>query len=170
MEPSEVQRAVEAARSTASAWGLRVDDAAVVHNSNRIAVRLTPCGVLARVAPLEYQTVDDDLEVVVARRLAEAGSPVAEPEPRVEPSVHARDGFAVTLWTYYEPQALSDIGPAEYANGHRPHPPLTPAAANELRALGLAKLRGSGPAPARTALGLHLDASVESDVQTWAGA
>jgi hypothetical protein len=115
MEPSELQRAVEAGRSAASAWGLRVDDAVVVHNSNRIAVRLTPCDVLARVAPVEYQTADDDLEVVVARRLAETGSPVAELEPRVEPGVYVRDGFAVTLWIYYEPLA-SDIGPAEYAN------------------------------------------------------
>ena len=116
MEPSEVQRAVEAGRSAASAWGLRVDDSVVVHNSNRIAVRLTPCEVLARVAPLADQTADDDLEVVVARRLAETGSPVAELEPRVEPGVSVRDGFAITLWTYYEPLASSDIGPAEYAN------------------------------------------------------
>ena len=108
MEPREVQRAVEAARSAASAWGLRVDDAVVVHNSNRIAVRLTPCDVLARVAPLAYQSADDDLEVVVARRLAETGSPVAELEPRVEPGVHVRDGFAVTLWTYYEPAGTLD--------------------------------------------------------------
>jgi Ser/Thr protein kinase RdoA (MazF antagonist) len=116
MEPSELQRAVEAGRSEASAWGLRVDDAAVVHNSNRIAVRLTPCDVLVRVAPLAYQTADDDLEVVVAQRLAETGSPVAELDPRVEPGVQVRGGFAVTLWTYYEPLAPSDIGPAEYAN------------------------------------------------------
>src|SRR5260221_8675285 len=55
MEPSEVQRALEAGRSTASALGLRVDDGVVVHNSNRIAVRLTPCDVLARVAPLAHR-------------------------------------------------------------------------------------------------------------------
>src|SRR5437016_12011316 len=116
MEPSEVQRAVEAARSAASAWDLRVDDAAVVHNSNRITVRLIPCDVLARVAPLAYQAADDDLEVVLARRLAETGSPVAELEPRVEPSVYVRDGFAVTLWTYYEPLAPSHIGPPEYVD------------------------------------------------------
>ncbi|MEX0800966.1 MAG: aminoglycoside phosphotransferase family protein [Dehalococcoidia bacterium] len=114
MEPSEVQRAVEAGVSAASALGLRVEDAAVVHNSNRIAVRLTPCDVLARVAPLAHQN-HDDLELEVARRLTETGSPVAGPEPRVEPRVYVRDGFAVTLWTYYEPVASSDIAPAEYA-------------------------------------------------------
>jgi hypothetical protein len=114
MEPSEVQRAVEAGISSASALGLRVDDAAVVHNSNRIAVRLTPCDVLARVAPLKYQT-GAEFEVEVAHHLAETGSPVAELEPRVEPRVYVRDGFAITLWTYYEPVASSDIAPAEYA-------------------------------------------------------
>ncbi len=114
MELSEVQRAVEAGSSTASALGLRVDDAVVVHNSNRVVVRLTPCDVLARVRPLVHQTADD-LEVEVARRLAETGSPVAGLAPRVEPRVYVHDGFAVTLWTYYEPMGSSDIAPAEYA-------------------------------------------------------
>ena len=114
MEPSEVQRAVEAGSSTASALGLRVDDAVVVHDSNRVAVRLTPCDVLARVMPLVHQTAGD-LEVEVARRLTETGSPVAELAPRVEPRVYVHDGFAVTLWTYYEPVGSSDIAPAEYA-------------------------------------------------------
>ena len=114
MEPSEVQRAVEAGSSIASALGLRVADAVVVHNSNRVVVRLTPCDVLARVRPLVHQTADD-LEVEVARRLAETGSPVAELAPRVEPRVYVHDGFAVTLWTYYEPVGSSAIAPAEYA-------------------------------------------------------
>jgi Ser/Thr protein kinase RdoA (MazF antagonist) len=57
----------------------------------------------------------DDLEVEVARRLTETGSPVAELAPRVEPRVYVHDGFAVTLWAYYEPVGASDIAPAEYA-------------------------------------------------------
>jgi hypothetical protein len=115
METSVVERAIRAGVSVAVAHGLRVDDASVVHNSNRIAVHLSPCETLARVAPLAYQSTDDDLEVVVAGRLVPTGSPVAGPDPRVEPRVHARDGFAVTLWAYHEPVAPSAIGPAEYA-------------------------------------------------------
>jgi len=114
MEPSEVQRALEAGRSMASALGLRVDDVTVVHNSNRIAVRLTPCDVLARVAPVAHQA-GAEFEVEVGRRLAEAGSTVEELEPRVEPRVYVRDGFAVTLWTYYEAVSSRDVAPAEYA-------------------------------------------------------
>jgi hypothetical protein len=42
MEASEVRRAVEAGGSTASALGLQVDDVVVIHNSDRIALRLIP--------------------------------------------------------------------------------------------------------------------------------
>jgi hypothetical protein len=114
MKTSEVPRAVAAGMSTASALGLRVDDAVVVHDSNRIAVRLLPCDVLARVAYVTHQA-GAKFEVEVARRLAQTDSPVAEPEPRVEPRVYVRGGFAVTLWKYYEPVPSRDIAPSEYA-------------------------------------------------------
>jgi phosphotransferase family enzyme len=114
MEPSKVQRGIEAARLTTSALGLRADDGVVVHNSNRIAVRLTPCDILARVAPLAHQA-GAEFEVEVGRRLAEAGCPAEKPDPRVEPRVYVRDGFAITLWTYYEAVQPQDIAPAEYA-------------------------------------------------------
>ena len=120
MEPSEVQRAIEAARLTASALGLSADDGVVVHNSNRIAVRLTPCDVLARVAPLKHQA-GAEFEVEVGRRLAEVGCPVEKSEPRVEPRVYVRDGFAITLWTYYEAMPSEDIAPAEYAQALERH-------------------------------------------------
>src|SRR5437660_10465343 len=87
MKTSEVPRAVAAGMSTASALGLRVDDAVVVHDSNRIAVRLLPCDVLARVAYVAHQA-GTKFEVEVARRLAQTDSPVAELEPRVEPCVY----------------------------------------------------------------------------------
>ncbi|MFF3740913.1 phosphotransferase [Streptomyces sp. NPDC002566] len=45
-----------------------------------------------------------------------AGCPVAALDPRVEPRVYERDGFAVTLWTYYEPAAPQKVSPADYAH------------------------------------------------------
>ena len=120
MEASGIRRAVEAGRATASALGLQVDDVVVIHNSDRIALRLIPCDVLARVAPSAHQA-GSEFEVEVARRLAETGGPggpVAELEPRVEHRVNVRDGFAISLWTYYEP-AESQIAPAEYAGRTR---------------------------------------------------
>jgi hypothetical protein len=101
--------------STVSALGLRVDDAVVLHHSNRLAVRLLPCDVLVRVAP-EAHRAGAAFEVEVARRLAAAEAPIAQLEPRAEPRVYLRDGFALTLWTYYEPVLHQDVAPGEYAH------------------------------------------------------
>jgi hypothetical protein len=111
MNVSDVPRAVAAGVSTASALDLRVDDAVVLHDSNRLAVRLLPCDVLARVAQVAHQAAAE-FEVDVVRRLAQTDSPVAGLELRVEPRVYVRDGFAVTLWTYYEPVSSRDVAPA----------------------------------------------------------
>jgi Phosphotransferase enzyme family len=113
MQPSEIQRALAAARSTGLALDLTVDDAIVLHNSNRLAVRLLPCDVLARVAPTAHQAAH--FEVEMAQRLAETESPVAALEPRVEPRAYERDGFVVTLWTYYHPVSPGEVSPGDYA-------------------------------------------------------
>ncbi|MGA5895410.1 phosphotransferase family protein [Streptomyces venetus] len=119
MEPSELRRAVEAARATASELGLQVDEVVVIHNSDRVALRLVPCGVLARVAP-SGQLADSEFEVEVAHRLAGVDAPVAELDPRVAPRVHVRGTFAISLWTYYEPVG-SEIAPADYADVFERH-------------------------------------------------
>ena len=105
MQASEVPRAVAAAMSIASRLDLTVDDAIVLHDSNKLALRLLPCDVFARVAHVGHEVAQ--FEVELAQRLAETESPVAALEPRVEPRVYERDGFAVTLWTYYEPLSPS---------------------------------------------------------------
>jgi hypothetical protein len=114
MKASDVPRAVAAAMSTGAALDLQVDDAVVLHDSNRLAVRLLPCDVLARIAPMAHHA-GAAFEVEVARRLAETDSPVAELEPRAEPRVYVHDGFTVTLWTYYESVSSRDIAPSDYA-------------------------------------------------------
>ena len=114
MQASEIARAVVAATSTASALDLTVDDAIVLHDSNRLALRLLPCDVLARVAPVAHQVAQ--FEVDLAQRLSETESPVAALEPRVEPRVYERDGFVVTMWTYYEPLSPPESSPADYAD------------------------------------------------------
>src|SRR4051794_5783947 len=114
MDGPELQRAVEAGRATASQLGLQADDVVVVHNSDRVALRLLPCDVLARVAP-SGQLAAAEFEVAVARRLADVDAPVAGLEPRVDHRVYSRDAFAISLWTYYEPVG-SEIAPADYAD------------------------------------------------------
>lgn len=116
METSEVSRALTATTSLASEVGLNVGDAIVIQNSNRLAVRLVPCDVLARVAATVGRNQEGAVfELEMARGLEETESPIAVLEPRVEPLVYVRDGFAVTYWKYYEPLPDGNIAPVEYA-------------------------------------------------------
>ena len=103
-----------AATSIASALGLNVTEAVVLQNSNKLAVRLLPCDVVARVAVLGQEVAK--LEIEIAGRLAETDSPVGALEPRVEPRAYEQGGFMVTLWTYYEPVTPGEVSPADYAN------------------------------------------------------
>lgn len=114
MQGSEVSRAIEAAISIASSLDLVADDAIMLHNSNKLTLRLLPCDVVARMAPVAHQVLQ--FEVELAQRLAEVGCPVATLEPRVEPLVYERDGYVATLWTYCEPAASGEVSPAEYAD------------------------------------------------------
>jgi aminoglycoside phosphotransferase (APT) family kinase protein len=114
MQGSAVPRAVAAAKSTASSLGLRADEASVLHDSNKLTLRLLPCDVLARVAPVAHQVAQFELKL--AQQLLESGCPVAALEPRVEPRVYEREGFVVTLWTYYEPVTPREVSSADYAN------------------------------------------------------
>ena len=116
MLPAEVQRAVSTARAIASERGLPVDDAVLLHNSNKLTLRLLPCDVLARVSPKAHQIAL--FEIDLAQRLAECGSPVARLDPRFEPRVYERNGFEVTLWTYYETSGHS-VSAAGYADALR---------------------------------------------------
>jgi hypothetical protein len=113
MDASEVSRAMAAAMSIASALDLTVDDAQVLQNSNKLALRLLPCDVFARVAHVGQEVAR--LEVELALQLARTQSPVAALEPRVEPRVYEHDGFAVTLWTFYESLVPPVVSPADYA-------------------------------------------------------
>jgi hypothetical protein len=114
MQASQASRAMAAALSIASSLGLAADDAVVVHDSNKLTLRLLPGDVLARVAPVAEQVAQ--FEVDLAQRLARSGCPVAVLERRVDPRVYERDGFVVTLWTYYEPVTPAEISAASYAS------------------------------------------------------
>jgi aminoglycoside phosphotransferase (APT) family kinase protein len=114
VQASELPRAIAAATSTASALGLAADDAIVLQNSNKLTLRLVPAEVLARVAPAADGIAQ--FEVDLAQRLAGSGSPVAALDPRVEPLVYERDGYVITLWTYYPPVTSQAVSPADYAD------------------------------------------------------
>ena len=128
MDEQRVRGATAAALSIASGLGLPATGATVLHNSNKLALRLTPCDTFARVAEggdMRWAA----FEVELAQRLAATGAPVASLEPRAPSEIHVRGGFVVTLWTYYEidgePRAsggllggelASDLVAGEYAD------------------------------------------------------
>ncbi|HST64643.1 MAG TPA: aminoglycoside phosphotransferase family protein [Mycobacteriales bacterium] len=112
MRPAELTRAVAAALATAASLGLTADDAVVLHDSNRLTLRVLPCDVLVRVAPAGHRAARFEIEM--AQRLAGPGRPVATLDPRVAPRGYERDGFVITFWTYYGP-AGGTIAPADYA-------------------------------------------------------
>jgi len=114
MEPTELRRAVAAATSTASTLGLTADDAIVLHDSNRVAMRLMPCDIVARVAGAAHAGIAP-LEIEIAQRLTDIAAPVAAVAPRVGHRVYQRDGFRITLWTYYDRVAHPAVQPAAYA-------------------------------------------------------
>src|SRR5262249_9761116 len=103
MQAADIPRAVAAARSSAEALGLRGDDAVALHASTRLAVRLLPGAVLARVAYAAHQA-GAAFEVEVARRLAAIAGPMAALAPRAS----VRDGFVITLWTDDAPASPRD--------------------------------------------------------------
>jgi hypothetical protein len=86
METPDVTHAVMAATSIAEELSLRVENVSVLQNSNKLALRLLPCDVFARVAHVGREVAR--FEVEIAQRLAETGSPVAALDPRVEPRTH----------------------------------------------------------------------------------
>ncbi|GAA2542598.1 aminoglycoside phosphotransferase [Winogradskya consettensis] len=114
MRASELPRAIGAAVSIAADLGLAADDAVVLQNSNKVSLRLLPCDVMARVAPVQDQIAQ--FEIDIAQRLTAAGSPIAGLDPRVEPRVYERAGYAVTFWTFHETATGDEIAPADYAD------------------------------------------------------
>lgn len=113
MEKADTTRAIGAATSIAASLGLAADAAIVLHNSNKLTARMTPCDVVARVTFGGHEAAR--LELERARTLALAGCPVGTAEPGVDPLVYTHDGFAVTLWTHYDP-AAAPLSPVEYAS------------------------------------------------------
>lgn len=105
-----------AAASVAAGLGLPVDEAVVLQNSNKLALRLLPCDVFARVAIVGQEVAA--LEVELARELATVASPVAALDPRVAPQPYEHEGFIVTFWTFCE-ASPDPITPVAYADALR---------------------------------------------------
>jgi hypothetical protein len=73
MNSAGVSRATETSMAIVLGLDLPVSDAIVLHDSNKLALRLVPCDIVARVAHIGREVAA--LEVELAQRLAE-GSPI----------------------------------------------------------------------------------------------
>lgn len=111
MHAEERARAVAAATSIASSLGLRVDDAVVLSDSNRLVLRLLPSDIVARVASVAH-FASAQLEVDLATQLT--GCPIAGLDPRVAPRVFVGDDFEITFWEHFESVPARTVPTVEY--------------------------------------------------------
>jgi Phosphotransferase enzyme family len=113
-------RAMSAATSIVRDCGLLAQDAIVLHNSNKLTLRILPCDLVGRVAPIGEEVAA--FEVDLAVRLAQLDCPVVALEPRLPERVHQLDGFACTFWRYYPPVKSHQLAPVDFATAlHRLH-------------------------------------------------
>jgi Phosphotransferase enzyme family len=99
------ERALAAVAAVARRQGLSFERLRVVRDLTNVLVHLEPAPVVARVpitlarlrAPEWFAEV-----LELARRLADAGAPVAPPTDVVDPGPHSHDGLTVELWEYVD--------------------------------------------------------------------
>jgi hypothetical protein len=95
------QRAVAAARTVASAYGLKLDEAVIIHSRSNVLVHLRPAPVVARVMTGTVALHDDPLkwlerEISVLEFLAPSGLAVS-PGRLIAPGPHCHDGLWMTF-------------------------------------------------------------------------
>lgn len=113
--PALSARAVAAAVSVASNYGIRAIDPHVLADSYSVRVHLKPAPIVARIStltPIVRSPIESWLarELSVAEFLAAKGAPAVPPSDLLPPVPHHCDGLAMTFWRYFEP--VSDAVPA----------------------------------------------------------
>jgi hypothetical protein len=102
------RQAVAAAVAVARRHGLGVERPAVLNDLFSVMVHLRPAPVVARVPTWVSRLrvpIDDwlDREIAVTTFLSDQGLPVVTPSQELPPGPHHHDGFAISFWTYLEP-------------------------------------------------------------------
>lgn len=114
VHPATAARARLAAADLVRSFGLAVDEAVDLHDSNRLTVHLLPCDLVARIGPSEVG--GSQVEVDRALQLLRAGAPVGPLDPRTPPQVHLRDGVEITLWSHLPQNPRPELPPEQYAD------------------------------------------------------
>lgn len=94
--------AVEAAVQVARAHGLVCEEPVILRDAWHVLVHLRPLPLVARVTSGAAGVDRDDVvrELAVARHLAKAGAPVAEPSDLLDPGPHEQGGHTLVFWRY----------------------------------------------------------------------
>jgi hypothetical protein len=105
------QRALAAAGTVASAYGLKLDEAVVIYSESNVLVHLRPAPVVARVMAGTVVLHADprrwlEREVSVLEFLAPSGAAVS-PSPLIAPGPHFQDGLWMTF-TEWIPEVQPD--------------------------------------------------------------
>lgn len=113
-----VRDPVAAVLRVAGQHGIRVTKPVVLHDLFSMVVHLAPAPVVARVptavARLRPPTPERlGRELAVAQFLADHGLPVVTPSAEVPPGPHFMDGYAITFWTYVEPDPAREVSNAD---------------------------------------------------------
>ncbi len=112
------QRALAAAGTVASACGLKVDEAIVIHSASNVLVHLRPAPVVARVMTGTVALHDDprkwlEREISVLEFLAPSGLAVS-PSRLIAPGPHCHDGLWMTFTEWISEVAGPDVQPTAY--------------------------------------------------------
>ena len=112
------QRALAAAGTVASACGLKVDEAIVIHSASNVLVHLRPAPVVARVMTGTVALHDDprkwlEREISVLEFLAPSGLAVS-PSRLITPGPHCHDGLWMTFTEWISEVAGPDVQPTAY--------------------------------------------------------
>ncbi|HEX2300839.1 MAG TPA: aminoglycoside phosphotransferase family protein [Pseudonocardiaceae bacterium] len=102
------RRAVAAAMALARRRGLRVEEPTVLADLFSVMVHLRPAPVVARVSTWTSKVRSPIAEwlareIDVTSYLSGQGAPVVAPSRELPPGPHTQDGFAISFWTYLQP-------------------------------------------------------------------
>jgi predicted trehalose synthase len=101
-------RAVQSAIRLVHRLGVRHVDPVILHESQRISIRLFPLNVVARIVSIHDQEAASRFsrESEVVRHLAKSAAPIVVPAAELPAGPHIQDDFAVTLWEFVEHVAV----------------------------------------------------------------
>jgi thiamine kinase-like enzyme len=103
-------RAVEATIRLAHRLGIRRVDPVILHESQRVTIRLFPLDVVAKAVSIHDEEARDRLfrEIDIARHLAKSAAPIVGPATELPAGPHVQDDDVLTLWEFVEHAVADD--------------------------------------------------------------